>query len=270
MGGPRGAWLAIAIAAVALACEKPDPARDGFLLVDEEARAAGISVEVSGQAHEGVAPVPVPEGAEARVVRPSGTEPVEVPPGELVRVRGEDGWLERTDAPRDSILVSGDEAAVGAMAEMIGARVSRGPDGRYLVEGPDAFVLAALIGAQPGVTGIGAPVSRRAEEADVLDVGFELTAPPRDDARDEDLEAADLPTPDAAALVGLYHHGDVGLLLDALGGYALMYRGEVVRRGVFRVRPGGVDFVPDDGGEVATMDLSGERLVDHVGIDFNP
>lgn len=257
----------MSLAIVLAACATPDPEHDGFLLVDEEARSAGISVSVSGRSHDGVSPVAVPEGARAEVLRPDESpETVIVQPGELVQVRGADGALVRGDAPRDSLLVSGEEAAVTAMAEMIGARVSRGPDGGFLVEGPDAFLLAALVGAQPGVRGMGVPVSPAHEPSDLLDVSFELREAPTDPAA----PAPTGPIPDAAALVGLYHHGGVSLLLDAAGGYTLMNRNEVVRRGVFRPRPGGVDFVPDDGGEVATMDLSGEQLVDPVGIEFQP
>ena len=80
----RNTIAALALGLLAIACEAPDPERDGFVVVDEDARNAGIAVEVSGERHSGALPVAIPEGAEAAVVRPGGVEPIAVEPGELV------------------------------------------------------------------------------------------------------------------------------------------------------------------------------------------
>jgi hypothetical protein len=250
------------------ACERPDPERDGFVLVDEEARAAGIQVAVSGEARSGALPVTVPEGAEALVVRDGAEEPLVVAPGELVEVVGPNGEIRRSEVPRDAIGVSGDRDAVLAFAEMIGARADRGSDGRWMIEGRDAFVLAALMGDVPGVS-VGAPHSitdgTRRPPRDALDVSFVLQHPVRADA-----PVLEGPTPDPAALVGAYAHASVLLVLDAAGGYAVLSDGQDVAHGTFHVRPGGVDFVPADVGDRWTMELTGEQLVDDVGIDFAP
>ncbi len=271
MRAARGLTVTLALGMLAAAaCEAPDPARDGFVLVDEEARAAGIAVEVAGELHDGVAPVTVPEGAPAALRGPDGIAPLVVEPGELIEVRGPDGEVVRSLAPRDAVAVRGDEAATRLMAEMMGAEVRRGPTGELVLEGPNAFVLAAVLGAQPGIQGFGAPAATRAATRDALDVGFLMEAPRQATIETPaDAEGAAAFTPDPAALVGLYHHGEVGLLLDASGGYAVMRGGEVVVRGTFSVCPGGVDFAPDGGGPIARMRLTGETLVDSVGVEFD-
>lgn len=260
--------LALALAA---ACEGPDPERDGFVLVDDEARAAGIELAVSGEARTGALPVAVPEGADARVVRDGAEEPLVVAPGELVEVVGPNGEIRRSDVPRDRIGVNGDRDAVLAFAEMIGARADRGPDGRWMIEGRDAFVLAALMGDVPGVS-VGAlhTITGGPRPGDALAHGFVLDHPALDGSERSDAPAHEGPTPDPAALVGVYSHASVMLVLDAAGGYAVLSEGRDVARGVFEVRPGGVDFVPADAGDRWTMELTGEQLVDDVGIDFAP
>lgn len=257
----------LALALVALGCEAPDPERDGFLVVDEAARAAGIEVEVSGERHSGELPVAVPEGAEAAVVRAAGREPIEVGPGELIEVVGPDGATRRGAVPRDSIWLAGDAASVSAFAEMIGARATPLPSGGWAVEGPNAFVLAAMVGTGPGVgvTSMLPPPPR----ADVVEVGLFLD---RATPTGEDAPALDGPVPEAAALVGLYVHGDVSLLLDAAGGWSLFTTDpdHPLRAGTYRPRPGGVDFIPNDGGPVAVMERTGDALVDDLGVTFDP
>ena len=266
--GAHSLFGIVAAFALAGACERPDAERDGFLLVDEEARAAGIEVAVSGEARSGALPVTVPEGAEAAVRRRGSEEPLVVLPGELVEVIGPSGEIRRSEVPRDRIGVSGERDAVLAFAEMIGARADRGSDGRWRVEGPDAFLLAALMGDVPGVS-VGAlrsaAAGSRPSAQDALDVSFVLEHPVRADA-----PALEGPTPDPAALVGVYSHASVMLVLDAAGGYAVLSGGQDVAHGAFHVRPGGVDFVPADVGDPWTMELSGAQLVDDVGIDFAP
>ncbi|MCA9610025.1 MAG: hypothetical protein KC619_30725 [Myxococcales bacterium] len=255
---------ALVLATLALACETPDPDRDGFVVVDEAARAAGIEIEVSGERHTGELPVVVPEGAEAAVVRPEGLEAIEVGPGELLEVRGPDGTTRRSAAPRDSIWLAGDTASVSSFAEMIGARATPLPTGGWAVEGPNAFVLASLIG-----TGSGVAVLPPADHPDVVEVGLFLDRPT---PAAEAAVALEGPTPDAASLVGLYAHGDVSLLLDAAGGWSLFTTDvdHPVRAGTYRPRPGGVDFIPNDGGATAVMELTSGALVDDLGVSFTP
>ena len=251
------------LATLALACEGPDPTRDGFVLIDERAAAAGIELEIDGERHPGRLPLVVPEGAEAAIRRPSGAEPLAVGAGELVQVVGAAGEIQRGEVPRDQIWVQGEAASVSAFAEMIGASATRLPGGGWAVEGPDAFVLASLMG---GLTDVRALSGRPDPSSDVIDVGVFLG--PRTPAAPA-LEAPMGPVPDAAALVGLYTHDDVSLLLDAAGGYVLS-RGVEHRlgSGTYRPRPGGVDFMPNDGGAGAVMDLDGGALVDDLGIGF--
>lgn len=239
------------------------------MVVDEDARNAGIAVEVSGERHSGALPVAIPEGAEAAVVRPGGVEPIAVEPGELVEVVGASGELRHRDTPRDQIWVGGDEASVTAFAEMIGARATRLPSGGWAVEGPDAFVLASLMGS---VSGVGAlAMVPPADRPDVIDVALFVDRAPVERTAADDAALAG-PTPDAASLVGLYAHGDVSLLLDAAGGWSLWTTDpeQPVRAGTYRPRPGGVDFVPNDGGAVAVMELTGDALVDDLGVSFAP
>jgi len=264
----RNSLGALVLLLLALACEGPDPERDGFVLVDQSAIAAGIEVTIDGERHASHLPLVVPEGAEAAIVHASGLdEPFAVGAGELVEVVGPDGELRRATAPRDRVWVEGEPASVTAFAQMIGAEATRLPGGDWAVSGPDAFVLASLMG---GLTDVRAIAPAPATTSNIVDVGVFLGrrgTPPSADLRAVEPRG---PVPDAAALVGLYQHGRIGLLLDAAGGYTLFESSleHAVVSGRYRPRPGGVDFIPNDGGAAAVMELEGERLVDDLGIGF--
>lgn len=256
-----------AVLALGLACEAPDPERDGFVVVDEAARAAGVEVEVAGARHAGALPVAVLEGEEAAVIRRGGREAIAVGPGELVEVVGPEGAVRRGRAPRDSIWLGGDEASVAALAEMIGARATPLPGGGWSLEGSHAFVLASMIGSGPGVGAVHS-MTAASQPSDVVQVGLFLDRP----TADPDASPLEGATPDAAALVGLYVHGDVRLLLDAAGGWSLFVGDDErpARGGTYGARPGGVELLPNDGGSAAVMALTGEALVDDLGVSFSP
>lgn len=272
---PLSRGFGVCLVLLLAACAAPDAERDGFVLVDEEARQAGIGVEVEGERHEGSLPVAVPEGAGVTVLRGDDAEPIAVAPGELVEVVGPAGELRRREVPRDQLLLAGDEATVNALAEMVGGRATRRADGTWAVDGPDAFVIATLL---TGMSGVHAISPAPATPPDVVDVDLFVTSPVTPLGREEidpgsgvTRGVADLrPVPAAASLVGLYQHQHVSLLLDAMGGYTVFDADDAVRHGTFRPRPGGVDFIPDGGGPIATMELSGEELVDELGVDYTP
>ena len=261
---------ALLLALLTLGCAGPDPERDGFVLVDPVAAAAGIELEIDGERLSGRLPLAVPEGAEASIVRPSGIQPFQVTAGELVEIVGRDGEMHRRDVPRDQVWVEGEAASVSAFAEMIGAHATPLPNGGWAVSGPDAFVLASLIGDLAEVNAISRPPSRT---PGVVDVGVFLGPRANVPAPESDSSTTPNrggPTPDAAALVGLYTHGTVSLLLDAAGEYSVfgVDLAQPVVTGTYRPRPGGVDFIPNDGGPRAVMELEGEQLVDDLGIGF--
>ncbi|MGE0788222.1 MAG: hypothetical protein AB7S26_21295 [Sandaracinaceae bacterium] len=284
MGGAAAAASVVVVSVVVagafglavVGCETPDAERDGFVIVDQGARAAGIALDVDGERHEGSMPVAVPEGAGASILREGawGTseERIAVAPGELVEIVGAEGEVRRHAVQRDALFVAGEEPEVRAMADLIGARATRRADGSWSLDGPNAFVLAALVGAMPGVRAVTGPAAVAASPPDVVEVDLFLrgTAAPSSDADAED-DASDAALPDAAALVGVYHHGAITLILDAMGGYSLFDANDtVVRRGTFEPRPGGVRFVPEGGGAIARMDLSGDLLVDDLGVGYAP
>lgn len=261
-------WM---LAVGVLGCRGPDLTEDGFVLIDEAARQRGIAIEVSGERHDGRLPVVVHEGADTRVIRPSGPEAITVDPGELLRIIGPEGDLEFGSAPRNRVLVDGDMHEILALADMVGGRARRRASGDWVLEGPDAFVRLALMrgmGVAASVR-LGTPstVTPRAAEHVQL-----FLQPDAVHASDRPTPAPTGPIPDAAALVGLYAHAGVSLLLDASGGYAVFAEDldRPVRRGRFTPCQGGVELIANDGHSRTRLTLTGEHLVDELGIDFQP
>jgi len=264
--------IAIVVGVLLVSCAAPDAEESAILLLDEDARAAGIGLEVGGEAVEGGLPVAVPSDEDAFVVRPAGRERLSLSPGEMIEVRGPDGEIERGPVDADRLVVSGTRESAGTLAELLGgASVEPLSGSRFALRAPGVtWIAAALHGTELGggaaraasqfEHGLAAGDSAwRDREGAVF-----VTAGAPGSARSDDLEV-----PDAAALVGAYAHADVLFVLDAAGGFLLRTR-EGSTRGTYVACPGGVAVRPEGGGAGWTMRLFGESLVDGVGLALAP
>ena len=269
----RSVFVILVPSLLAVSCAGPDPEHDGFVLIDSEARASGIALELDGERTEAVLPVAVPAGEPARILRPGeGDEVVVLAPGETLEVTGPEGVVRRAWASRDSLVVSGSYDAVAAFAELTGATGRPAGDGRYLLEGTDVWLLAAWVGQVPGITGASAVAPARASYTSALLEGRSHAAEQAARAHASGARAdcaGEGPLADAASLVGVYEGRGALMILDAAGGYTIRAGGEE-RRGTVRPCPGSVVFEPDDGGAPAVMLLRGEDLVDDLDITYTP
>jgi hypothetical protein len=175
-----------------------------YVLVDGEARAASIEVQVNGRPARGALPVEVSDGALLELLTPDATVPIEAPAGTLVWVRGRRAEVVRlaigAEASADSIALSAEPAFVPGLASALGAQLSFA-DGMWALAGKDVLVRSAWMG-EPAEVQEARPVVRdRAPEPPPA----QTTAAPGDFG---------LPS-----LVGLYRAGEESLFLDAEGGY---------------------------------------------------
>src|SRR5262245_41306821 len=105
----RAAWV-LGLAALG-GCGGPGEGA-GYVLLDAQARAAGIAIDVDGRQHEGAMPVEVDALSSVVTVRgPQGRARLNVEPGSLHEVRGPEGTqIARRlgeDVQLDQVLVQG-------------------------------------------------------------------------------------------------------------------------------------------------------------------
>ncbi|AKF07153.1 hypothetical protein [Sandaracinus amylolyticus] len=246
-------------------CAAPDAEETAVLLLDEDARAAGIALEVGGETVESALPVPVAVDDEAYLVRPEGRERLALAPGELVEIRGPDGEVQRGAVDADRFVITGTHAGALSLGEMLGARVEPLSGARYALHAPGVTWVAALL-HDVEVEGVRASSFEQGlaagdltwHERSALELDHVVPEPDDDGA-----------IPDAAALVGAYAYSDVLFVLDAAGGY-LLRTAEGTTRGTYRPAPGGIELAPHGGETTIRMRLWNDALVDDVGVRLAP
>ena len=142
-----GVGLAIGLLA---GCAGIDAAESALVVLDDEARAAGVRVEVHGEAQEATGPIAVPAGGGVAVERHGRREAIEASPGEVIAVEGAEGRVRR-DADPERLVVRGDARSAERFAELGGMDVIPLPDGRFLIDGENAMWTALLF---PDASGI--------------------------------------------------------------------------------------------------------------------
>lgn len=259
--------FAVAVITLVASCAGADAEESALLLLDEEARAAGIGVEVGGEAIGDGLPVAVPSDEDAYVVRPDGRERLVMSPGEMIEVRGPHGEIARGPVDPDRFVVTGNAQSAAMLAELLGgASIEPLSPSRYALRAPGVTWIAALLhGQDVGDARAASPFERTLAAGD-------HAWRDRDDAvfaSPTDAGATDLTIPDAAALVGAYAYADVLFVLDAAGGF-LLRTSEGTTRGTYAPCPGGVEVTPAGGAEAFHMRLFEESLVDDVGLTLAP
>lgn len=112
-----------------------------IVVVDEEAREQGYTLEVDGWVVEDALPVDVAEGEHLVLVEPGGrSEPLDVAPGEAWEIAGPKGeaWMSQLDKEirTDLIAVRGSVESVSALAESLDATILE-EDGLIWLAGKD-------------------------------------------------------------------------------------------------------------------------------------
>ena len=131
-------------------CAGVDAAEAALVVLDDEARAAGVRVEVHGEAQEATGPIAVPAGGGVAVERDGQREAIEARPGEVIAVEGAEGRVRR-DADPERLVVRGDARSAQRFAELGGMDVIPLPDGRFLIDGENAMWTALLFPDASGV-----------------------------------------------------------------------------------------------------------------------
>jgi hypothetical protein len=216
------------------ACTGLDASASALVVLDDEARAAGITVEIEGEAQDPERPIAVPTRGEVAVRRGDRHEPLEAQPGEVIAIEGAEGRVRR-GADAERLVIDAEHEQAARFAELTGARASRLPDGRYLIDGENAAWTVLLF---PDLAGTVSPSAATATASPATSAGW-LSPTDRAwadrSAVDLETSGADLaatPTSDLAAFVGAYVADDVVLVLDAAGGMHMTGRG-LDRRGSF-------------------------------------
>jgi hypothetical protein len=225
-------WLGLAAAG----CAAPATGTFGYVLLDRDAREAGLQVEAAGWQRAPLLPLALKPEEAVSLVSGGGKVPLALRAGALAWVRG--GLVEYhplgDEARADRLIVDGGDRAVRTLADLLGADAGPRDDGRWIVSGPDLYGRASFMPAPDGITAVEpelsmiAPTTATAAAAPI--------APSSDGLR----------TPALTALVGIYFSGDRMLVLDTGGGFTLgdaCGRGEVTR-GTFLREDGRVILAP--------------------------
>ena len=128
--GKRATVVAGCMCAVGMAscggASDPEPG-GGYVLLDPEARQAGLSVEVGEQAVTSALPIAVSAGAHVALVGPEENRTLEIGAGELVYVEGARANVTHLQIGKQiaagEVRLLGDEHAAGDLASQLGGSV---------------------------------------------------------------------------------------------------------------------------------------------------
>ncbi|MBN8612858.1 MAG: hypothetical protein J0L92_19845 [Deltaproteobacteria bacterium] len=260
---------ALTLACTLAGCTGPDVAESALFVLDDEARAAGVAIEISGEAQPADGPIAAPSSAEVAVRRGTEREPIDAHPGEVIAIEGREGRVRRgVDAAR--LVVDADREQALRFAELGGMQAIPLADGRFLIDGENAMWTALLF---PEVAGRVSPWSP--SRLDVSNAGWLSPNDATWAARttvgidETDVQPDFVPSSDLAAYVGAYVADDLVLVLDAQGGMHVTGRG-VERHGTFGLDDRAQLVFRFENGTMSPMRTTGEdELRDPNGLRFH-
>lgn len=257
---------------VAPACTGLDVSESALVVLDDEARRAGITVEIEGEPQDTERPIAVPTRGAVSVRRGEAEEPLSAAAGEVIAIEGAEGRV-RHGLDAAQLVVDADAQRAAQLAELGGLRAIPLPDGRYLIDGENAAWTTLLF---PELAGTVSPWAAGASASPTASAGW--LSP--DDATwadragmdlDPEEEPATAPSSELASFVGAYVADDVVLVLDAAGGMRMTGRG-IDRHGTFALDPHAqlvLRFEGDVGARaVAVERTADEGLRDATGVRF--
>jgi len=262
-----GLLASMALAVLLVGCGSPDPEQTGFVLLDEEARAAGIVVETNGERHDRALPIAVDPGETAFVDGPGIHETLQVSPEEVVEIRGARGEIVRNQAT-NRLVISASSSGATTLAEMLDAQLHRRHDGRYELQGENLLLIASMLDGVPEILG----ASALAPTDWVFDPNGTLTPDmPKvgmDAPRLDDTAVAEGPSLDPASVVGVYRAASLTMILDAAGGYRTLVGPNVVQKGSWKVLGRSVQLQPADGSQTSRIGVTSDSVFDATGVEF--
>jgi hypothetical protein len=140
--GERAAVL-VGTAIALCGCSSVEASGTALVLLDDEARAAGIEIAVDGEAQADEGPIAVPSRGRVEVRRGLHHESLETTPGEVVAIEGAEGRVRHGVDP-GRLVLDGDRAQALSFAELAGVQAVPLPDGRFLIDGENAMWTALL------------------------------------------------------------------------------------------------------------------------------
>jgi hypothetical protein len=160
-----GICLGLAVLAAAGGCGSADSEHAGYVLLDQEARQAGLSLEVGDHAVASPLPVEVATESSVALVGTYRHDPLTVGKGELVYIQGAAGHVSHLqlgkDVAIDQLRLEGEESAARELALQLGGRVSEEGGGWRLTQ-HEVFLAtgttqapARLLGAAPILLHVG-------------------------------------------------------------------------------------------------------------------
>jgi hypothetical protein len=184
-----------------------------YILLDQEARAARVEVEVDGRPFGGALPIEVQAGGEVLLVTPVERRRLAIAPATLYEARG---WPVAVvpsrlgeDVRTDLVDVDGPAARVRDLGSALGAGTPEPWVGHWRLQGADVLVRLAWMGDLPDISAVAAIPTETPRAA-----GVPAPAVSSD------------PDPALAPLVGLYvsraGRTPSTLFLDAGGGFELL------------------------------------------------
>jgi hypothetical protein len=151
-----GICLGLAVLAAAMGCGSADSEHAGYVLLDQEARQAGLSLEVGDHAVTSALPVEVATESTVALIGAGKRDPLTVGKGELVYVQGAAGHVSHLtlgkDVAVDQLRLEGEESAAKEIALQLGGRVSQENGGWRLVQ-PEVFLATGTTRAPERILG---------------------------------------------------------------------------------------------------------------------
>lgn len=233
----------------------------GYLLLDKDAREAGLTVEVGGWSGAPLLPLQLKTDETVTLLSAGGRVPIVLRPSQLAWVRGARAGVDFTEVKEDRLTVDGTDAAVRLLADMLGGEAGVRADGRWDVRASDIYERASFMTEPAGVRDVepatlGAATAQRS-----------AFVPATGGAHRPELVVGG---GSAASAVGVYVTAGRVLILDAEGGFSLEgCNGSDRVAGRVTVEDGLVRLATGDG-ELAVLTLAGDTLRDPAGAVYSP
>lgn len=247
-------WKLCCLAVLASACGPPGDT-EALVLLDADARAAGLTLSVGGWSGSPHMPISVREAEQVIVSGGFGTRALPARPGQLGLVVGSAGSVDwrkvGEELDPDALELIGDETAVSAVATTLGATMAREGTNLWKLRGSGVLERTAWMSVAGGIEQVRAVPILAARPLEVG--GFSNLQRP----------TAVVLVNDVVSWVGVYRSQNETLMLDASGGFTL-HAGCDVFAGTFRV----------EGGTVVLQTGPGAQRVLHVSqgslVGFTP
>jgi hypothetical protein len=255
--------------AIVVGCGGAPHDETAYVLLDREAREAGVQIEANGWKGAPTLPTAFDAIEQVAVATPRGRSLLNLRPGSLAWIRGPEASIQWSrvgaDIRSDAVLLDGRDDGARALASLLEGRLTREPDS-WLLEGDDVLTRGSFMEI-PGVVesrpiAVAPGASATTLQAGVQSSGLVVVEKPR-------IEVPPAVGDTATALVGLYQHDERTLILDAQGGFTLTVGCGTPRHGQVAVQGARVVLKADEGTQTVLI-LDGDSLRDMGNVRLEP